>query len=138
MGIEAHDLRLIKEAADRQEQLAALWASDWAAQRPVVYPFLTANWPDAGHQYLPLKNGGRGPALNMRGILHERRADGTTQGAEINAGTIAAGDTAKPNVPNPPGIREWAHVEGRIQYGDLADGHHETHFSFDRTPPRED
>src|SRR5438874_11929561 len=42
------------------------WAREWAAQRPVVYPVLDQLASGGTSKpYLPPKNGGRGPALNV-------------------------------------------------------------------------
>jgi hypothetical protein len=75
------------------------WAREWAAQRPIVYPLALHAWVSRQSPYdgayranlLPLKNGGRGPALNVRGTLVVSKQDGDHE-REIVAGTIAAGD----------------------------------------------
>src|SRR5579859_4130597 len=64
------------------------WAREWAAQRPVIYPLLLDEWlsgqgdayPGSSNRRLfPLKNGGRGPALNVTGVLTVTSGDHTRE-----------------------------------------------------------
>src|SRR5262249_51887065 len=64
------------------------WTGEGAAQRPVVYPVPLDEWL-SGHggayqassnsRLFPLKNGGRGPALNVVGVLTVTSGNNTTE-----------------------------------------------------------
>src|SRR5229473_7998313 len=88
-----------REQIDRKEQIDGEWAREWAAQRPLVYPVALPEWvyASAGARYrdgnsrvLPLKNGGRGPALNVHGVIVATKSGGAGYEREVLAGTIAA------------------------------------------------
>ena len=126
-----------QEQADRAAAIDAGWASEWAAQRPVVYPLALPDWvySTAGTRYegqnsrlLPLKNGGRGLALNVEGRLQAVSPDGTSYDREILAGTIAAGDLLDSRLAPPPGVDNWIGAHGVIEYADLAGNRWETRF----------
>jgi Bacteriophage holin family, superfamily II-like len=64
-----------REQSDRRQEIEDAWAREWASQRPVVYPLALPQWTDRSPasraRLLPLKNGGRGPALKVwRGHCH--------------------------------------------------------------------
>jgi hypothetical protein len=120
-----------REETDRRKANDDAWAREWAAQRPVIYPVLTGA---TSAPFLPLKNGGRGPALNVEGEL-EYRSNGKLEGTwRIIAGTIAAGDVEKglisPQALAPP----WHGVSGLIRYADLAGVRYRTRFEFSPGP----
>src|SRR4051812_5274810 len=53
------------------------WAREWAAQRPLVYPRVPVEtFGGGGPTHLKLMNGGRGPAINVRGELILREDEG--------------------------------------------------------------
>jgi hypothetical protein len=105
------------------------WAREWAAQRPVVYPLASVEWAQ-GHiprkTVLPLKNGGRGPALNVHGAVTAGVGEGRYERAII-AGTIAAGDVLEARVEE-PGIHDWSTASGVLRYSDLVGGTYESGF----------
>jgi hypothetical protein len=123
------------------------WAREWAAQRPVVYPLVLRAWAyrEGGGPYevsgnarvLPLKNGGRGPALNVNGEVTAATPDGTRYERKLIAGTIAAGDLFDARVVPHPGIENWGTAEGVIRYGDLAGGLYEVRFECSLGPGSE-
>jgi hypothetical protein len=79
-----------REQTDREKAIDDAWSFEWASQRPVVYPVLSG--VVSGSTALPLKNGGRGPALNVVAELEYRNQDGKPDGAWRRVvGTIAAG-----------------------------------------------
>lgn len=106
------------------------WAREWAAQRPVVYPLATAEWTQ-GHiprkTLLPLKNGGRGPALNVSGTVTAGIGETRYQRAII-AGTIAAGDLFEARIEE-PGVQDWTTASGVLRYSDLVGGSYESGFT---------
>jgi hypothetical protein len=120
------------------------WAREWAAQRPVVYPLALRAWAnrEVGGPYevsgngrvLPLKNGGRGPALNVSGEVTATTASGTRYERQIIAGTIAAGDLFDARIVPHPGIEHWGTAKGAIRYGDLAGGFYESRFECSHAP----
>lgn len=116
-----------REQSDREDQIGYFWASEWARQRPVVYPVLTKGWlnTQAGvapfEEFLPLKNGGRGPALNVRGAITEAMPNGQMQDHRMASGTIAPGDMVEARLPA-PGVRYWSSAAGQLEYTDLAGG----------------
>jgi len=107
------------------------WTREWAAQRPVIYPVLLEEWlsgtsgiyrSGAHKRLFPLKNGGRGPALNVRGDLTVTSAEAEREYA-ILAGTIAAGDLLIARVAPPCALpSDWIRAKGSITYCDLAGG----------------
>ncbi len=125
-----------REEVHRKEQIETEWAREWAAQRPVVYPVALPDWAYAqeGSRYrtgnarvLPLKNGGRGPALNVRGSVIATGSDATAYERELEAGTIAAGDLLDARLRQ-PGVQHWGSAKGVLRYSDLAGTEYETHF----------
>ena len=118
------------------------WTREWAAQRPVVYPVLLEEWlsgtsgmyrSGAHRRLLPLKNGGRGPALNIRGALMVTSEDGEREHA-ILAGTIAAGDLLIARlVPPCAAPSDWMRASGAITYRDLAGGTWEQPFEIGKS-----
>lgn len=115
------------------------WAREWAAQRPVIYPLLLDEWLSShgdGYQdssrgrLFPLKNGGRGPALNVTGKLTVTSGTSSLE-HQILGGTIAPGDLLNARlVPASGPPAEWAGAHGAIAYGDLVGGAYEQRFSF--------
>jgi hypothetical protein len=118
------------------------WTREWAAQRPVVYPVLLDEWLSGSAAYqgggekrlLPLKNGGRGPALNVRGDLTVT-AENADHVHQILANTIAAGDLLNARlVPPCVAPTEWSSARGAITFRDLAEGTYEQSFDFTKGP----
>jgi hypothetical protein len=126
------------ERADRKEQSEAEWAREWAAQRPLVYPLPLREWVMAtdGPPYfgsnamsIPLKNGGRGPALDVHVAVEARsQPDGAWYQRETLRATIAAGDLFNARISPNPGIQHWIGSKGVVRYRDLAGGWYETPF----------
>jgi len=129
---------ILSEQTDRKQEIDDAWAREWAAQRPVVYPLALPEWAyrSAGSRYavagngrlLPLKNGGRGPALDVRGEVTASTPDGTEYSCEILASPIAADDLLDARIVPHPGIQHWENARGVIRYKDLAGGSYETRF----------
>jgi hypothetical protein len=114
------------------------WSREWAAQRPVVYPLASAEWARGEiprKTVLPLKNGGRGPALNVTGTITAESGQKQYERAIIG-GTIAAGDIFEARIEE-PGIEDWATARGVLRYSDLATGEYEGGFSYSRGPGNE-
>jgi hypothetical protein len=119
------------------------WTREWAAQRAVVYPVLLDDWlsgngpayhHDGRMRLLPLKNGGRGPALNVRGVLTVTSAN-NDQVHDLLASTIAAGDLLSARlVPPCEAPAAWSSAHGLITYQDLAGGAWEQCFDFKKSP----
>lgn len=135
-----------REETDRKEQIDAEWAREWAAQRPLVYPLALAEWAYAseGTRYrggnarvLPLKNGGRGPALSVRGTVTATSPQGASYEREILAGTIAAGDLLDARIAPHPGVQHWNGAAGTLCYRDLAGTEYETRFECSHGPGNE-
>lgn len=142
-GFIVNALAIRREAADRKQQIDDEWAREWAAQRPLVYPLALRDWAYAseGTRYrlgnarvLPLKNGGRGPAVNVRGTVTAKSPDGTTYERQIIAGTIAAGDLFDARLVPHPGVQHWLGASATIQYSDLAQIEYKTRFDFPEGP----
>lgn len=138
LGFVTNWVAIRREQADRKEAIEAGWAGEWAAQRPVVYPLVLRDWAygSEGSPYrlgnarvLPLKNGGRGPALNVSGLLSATSSDGTAYKRTLLAGTIAAGDLFDARVIGGV-IDNWMTVSGWIRYFDLTGAQWETKFEF--------
>ena len=114
------------------------WSREWAAQRPVVYPLSSEEWAHGLRPrklILPLKNGGRGPALNVEGVI-AAVSNGKSYERAIVAGTIAAGDLFEARIER-PGIHDWSGATGVISYSDLAGGHYEGRFECSLGPGKE-
>jgi hypothetical protein len=119
-----------------KKQVDGEWAREWAAQRPEVYPLMTHEWVRGTGLYdrrrrnlLPLKNGGRGPALNVHGEITAVSSDGREYKRKILAGTIAPGDVLDGRTA-PDEVEVWRTVRGVLRYRDLVEGAYETHFEF--------
>lgn len=119
-----------------KKEVSDAWAREWAAQRPEVYPLLTLDWTSMRRetpyftrrgQLLPLKNGGRGPALNLRGKLRGVYG-GQEYTYEIIAGTIAPDELLDARIIPP--VRGWPDIEGEIEYEDLVGGKYKGRFSL--------
>jgi hypothetical protein len=132
-----------REQSDRKQQIDDEWAREWAAQRPLVYPVVLREWAYAGEgtnyrlgnkRVLPLKNGGRGPALNVRGVVTALSPESTTYECELLAGTIAAGDFLDARLVPHPGVINWLGASGTLRYSDLVGGEYETRFDFAQNP----
>jgi hypothetical protein len=139
-----HNRAIRQEQADRKDQIEAAWAFEWAAQRPLVYPvllpvWLSPRWEDESPytttkgQLLPVKNGGRGPALNVSGTVITISSTGVTQERQMVAGTIAAGDLLDARLTAPE-VDDWSTVRGKLEYHDLVGGHYLTPFTFSKDP----
>jgi hypothetical protein len=125
-----------QEQTDRKDQIGYFWASEWARQRPVVYPVLTSKWLSQGGvapmaTRIPLKNGGRGPALNVGGVVIETEGVREPRDIHILAGTIAAGDEVEARLPE-PGVRYWQGANGTLEYTDLVGGSYTTPFTINQ------
>ncbi len=146
VGYRSNASAIRREQGDRKEESEAGWAREWAAQRPLVYPITEREWVYAlaGGRYqggnarvLALKNGGRGPALNVRGIVTAVSAEGKDYVREILAGTIATGDFLDARLAPDPGVENWVGAHGAVQYFDLAGNTWETRFEFGEVAPGE-
>lgn len=116
------------EKRDRRDAIDAGWAREWAAQRPVLYPqrpTLGATGP-GGLTTLAVKNGGRGPALNVEGELTLR---GERWGG-ILVTPIAAGDVETALIAGPRVAPPWPRMSGELRYKDLVGGDYVTRFDF--------
>ena len=123
------------------------WAREWAAQRPIVYPHPLRDWAYAseGSPYrlgnqkvLPIKNGGRGPALDVRGEVHTRDPrDNVAYSRTIIAGTIAPGDLFDSRIVPQPGIQHWLGAVGVLRYHDLVGNEWQTRFRVVEAPGNE-
>jgi hypothetical protein len=106
----------------------------------VVYPLVSLDWlrgagaydvspmgvsPRPCRELLPLKNGGRGPALNVR--LTVTSATGKYS-CDVGVGTIGVGDLLDA-VLLAPGMDEWAGATGSLAFTDLVGGHYEMPFT---------
>lgn len=114
------------------------WGREWAAQRPLVYPLASAEWARGEvprKTILPLKNGGRGPALNVTGAV-TAILDGNVCERAIVAGTIAAGDLFEARIEE-PGVDDWSAAGGVIHYSDLAGGNYAGRFECSLGPGNE-
>jgi hypothetical protein len=121
-----------REQTDREKAIDDAWSFEWASQRPVVYPVLSG--VVSGSTALPLKNGGRGPALNVVAELEYRNQDGKPDGAWRRVvGTIAAGDVVTAII-GPSVAPPWAGISGVLRFGDLAGGEYEAPFRFSPGP----
>jgi hypothetical protein len=146
IGYRLNATAIAREQDDRKEESEAGWAREWAAQRPLVYPIIERAWvyASAGSRYqggnarvLALKNGGRGPALNVRGTISAISADGKGYECEILAGTIASGDLLDARIAPDPGVENWVGAHGAVQYVDLVGNTWETRFEFGEEAPGE-
>jgi hypothetical protein len=150
-----------REQRDRKEALSDAWAREWGAQHALVCPHLPADYIsgradtryESGDLLLPLKNGGRGPAFNVRGVLTTRNGDGPPVERRILAGIIAAGECLDARLDPPlqlpalgggPLPADYlAGANGFVQYQDLAqtltsgDGSWVTRFHFVSVSRRE-
>jgi hypothetical protein len=119
------------------------WAREWAAQRPVIYPMLTDEWLSgrkggssrlSACRLLPLKNGGRGPALNVVGTITVA-SGGKMREHRILASTVAAGDVLHARL-DPPAAKaaDWDSANGSVAYSDLAGGTYEQLFVITKGP----
>lgn len=118
------------------------WVREWAAHRPVVYPVLLDEWlSGSGTAYqhgrhkrlIPLKNGGRGPALNVRGSLTVTTESGQHV-HEILASTIAAGDLLNARlVPPCDAPTGWSGAQGMVTFRDLSGGTWQQPFDFKKS-----
>jgi hypothetical protein len=143
LGFIVNARAIRREQADRTAQIEAEWAREWAAQRPVVYPVGLPEWAYAseGSPYrggnamlLPIKNGGRGPALNVHGEISVAPPESQPYERTVLAGTIAAGDLLDARVVPYPGVHHWLHADGVLRYSDLAGTDWETRFEMTAGP----
>lgn len=139
IGYRSNATAIRREQTDRQEQLDAFWASEWAAQRPVVFPVLLPEWTSrrpngryhSNSHLIPLKNGGRGPALNVRGRVSVSAGGGRAHRCGVVAGPIAPGDLLDAQMATVP-PNAWTEIRGVLEYQDLVDKCYETVFEFTR------
>jgi hypothetical protein len=113
------------------------WSREWARQRPVVYPQPSLEWVRGEiprKNFLPLKNGGRGPALNVHGRITEW-SEGEATARPFVAGTIAAGDVLEARIAT--SVNEWSKSTGLIVYSDLVGGNYEALVEFSLGPGNE-
>ena len=105
--------------------------------RPVVYPNCTHEFTSGTSppydvyrlHLLPLKNGGPGIALNVRGVCF---VPGSPEiRIEIAGGTIAAGDTLDARLETPLSSG-WNGVKGMVRYEDIEGQLWGTQFTFGR------
>jgi hypothetical protein len=123
---------ITREQVDRKKAIDDAWAFEWAAQRPVVYPVLSRIQDVA---QLPVKNGGRGPALNVVADLeHHDKAGKFTGSWDTVIGTVAVGDIEGGWFAHGGPFHSWDGISGVLRYGDLAGGEHITPFRFSRSP----
>jgi hypothetical protein len=117
-----------REQADRKKAIDDAWAFEWAAQRPVVYPVLS-RVGEFGE--LPVKNGGRGPALNVVAEIECPESDGEISSWRAAIGTVAVGDIETKQFYWVDKNPKWDGVSGVLHYSDLAGGEyaHPFHFS---------
>jgi hypothetical protein len=119
-----------REQADRRKAIEDAWAFEWAAQRPVIYPVLSEISAVAR---LPVKNGGRGPGLNVTAELHQRLPDsGDAMQWDVSLGKVAVGDIERAGFGVPGVFPYWEHVFGVLRYRDLAGVHYSHPFQFSR------
>lgn len=116
------------EKDDRRQAMSDEWSREWARQWPLLYPRLPSEI--GGQRYLKIKNGGRGPALNVQGELRIRDSDGEKRWGGLSTGAIAAGDEEIVGITGPLIAPPWPRVSGELRYMDLADGTYVTHFDF--------
>jgi hypothetical protein len=105
-----------------------------AAQRPYVYPVINERWlPDAvaTNPYVVLKNGGAGPAFNVKGAIYWTNGAG---GASSLAQTaLAAGEDESVRVLG-EGIRvDFNNARGYVRYTDSTGRGWQTHFRYTGT-----
>jgi hypothetical protein len=110
-----------------------------ASARAYVYPWTPHDWV-AGSDYwgggrnatlLPLKNGGTGLALNVRGRAVWNLGPGIWHRVEIYAGTIAANDDLNARLSQ-DATQGWVGATGYLRYTDLRNQPWVTFFRFDR------
>jgi len=119
------------ERDDRRQSIGDEWAREWGRQRPLVYPRVPQKIGGTYPQrHLKLKNGGRGPALDVEGELRERRNKGDFHWGQLSAGAIAAGDKEVVPIAGPPMSPKWSIVSGVIRYSDLVSGTYVTRFDL--------
>lgn len=115
------------EGTDRKKAMEDAWAREWAAQQPLVYPRLPSNRGAGSGPYLKLKNGGRGPALNVVGKLTYRHGAHEPWG-EVSTGALAAGDEEVVEIAGPRETPPWPFISGELRYQDLVGGLYVTPF----------
>jgi hypothetical protein len=119
-----------REEADRKKAIEDAWAFEWAAQRPVLYPVLSRI---AAVSQLPVKNGGRGPALNVVAELEQHNEDGGIIYWEVSVGNVAAGDVEVAGFGAGGGfVPTWSRISGVLSCTDLAGGEYRQSFRFSK------
>lgn len=105
-----------------------------AALRAYVYPEAIADWAQdrdiwAGRRNdsLPLRNGGPGLALNVKGKVGWPGREG--QGRDLYGGSIASGQSAVGRLAFPADAG-WNGAVGHLRYSDLNGDDWETHFTI--------
>jgi hypothetical protein len=129
-GFLVNFLSIRGETKDRREALGDAWAREWAAQRPFVYPLLPKEGAGVRQSYLKLKNGGRGPALNVVCELTFRQDAPDQPWGGFSTGALAAGDEEAFAIGGPRLAPPWARLSGVVRYMDLVNGAYVTRFEF--------
>jgi hypothetical protein len=84
---------------------------------------------------LPLKNGGRGPALNVHGWIESHTPEGERPyRRQILATTIAANDLFNARISPNSGVQHWIGATAIIRYCDMSGRWYETSFKGARGP----
>jgi hypothetical protein len=125
-GFASNSLSIRREERDRKQQIREEKERQWSAQRPVVYPLADPRWTEGTGPYeydrsrrIPLKNGGRGPALNVEGEVHGLAPGEIPYECRIVAGTIGVGEQLDGRIVPPPGVQYWDGAAGTLHYVDL-------------------
>jgi hypothetical protein len=104
-----------------------------AAQRPYVFPAVTAEWlqhPDdvTANPYIVAKNGGAGPAFNVQGSIYW---GGDTASSGAFAPTaLAAGEEENVRVRGEGITVDFNNARGFLRYTDSAGVEWQTHFRY--------
>lgn len=121
-----------KEAVEVGSQVQLQREQMEAATRAYVYASIPADWA-AGirrNESLPLKNGGPGLALNVRGRAVWNTAPGAWIVVEIYASSIAPNDDVHARLSRVL-AGGWQDSTGFVRYGDLNGDDWVTYFRFD-------
>lgn len=115
--------------AAASRRLAELAEADQdAAYVPYVYPLLTDEWLEsenvAGNE-IPIRNGGRGVALNVEGQIYWMAISENTP---LVGTTIASGDRV--SIRTVKSVEAWDDAHGYLAYSDVLGRRWQTRFSF--------
>jgi hypothetical protein len=120
------------EAEQVSEQIKLQREQYDASFRPCVYPSAPAEWvsgPSPNDASLPLKNGGPGLALNVRGRVVWNLSRGSWMTVYLYASSIAPADSADARLSK-PAIKGWVGAMGYVRYADFAGKDWVTYFRF--------